>query len=47
MAATGRALIENPDALAAAKAAHKAHLAKTPYECPIPDETKPPIKQAP
>ena len=47
MAATGRALIENPDALAAAKAAHQAHLAKTPYECPIPDETKPPIKSAP
>lgn len=47
MAATGRVLIENPDTLAAAKAAHKAHLAKTPYECPIPDETRPPIQTAP
>ena len=47
MAATGRALIENPDALAAAKAEHQAHLQKTPYVCPIPDDTMPPIKTAP
>jgi aminobenzoyl-glutamate utilization protein B len=47
MAATGRALIENPDALAAAKTEHQKHLKKTPYECPIPEDTKPPIKAAP
>lgn len=46
MAATGRALIENPDVLAAAKAEHKAQLQKTPYVCPIPDDTMPPIKTA-
>lgn len=43
MAGTARMLIENPDLLARAKDAHAAHLEKTPYECPIPDETKPPI----
>ncbi|MDR6267187.1 MULTISPECIES: M20 family metallopeptidase [Rhodobacterales] len=45
MATTARSLIENPDLLASAKAAHAAHLAKTPYECPIPKETQPPIVQ--
>ncbi|GGA31359.1 amidohydrolase [Neptunicoccus cionae] len=45
MAGTARMLIENPELLADAKAAHTAHLANTPYECPIPEETEPPIVQ--
>lgn len=46
MAATACAVIEDPELLAQAKATHKAHLAKVPYECPIPDETQPPIVAA-
>lgn len=44
MASTGRNLIENPNSLAAAKAVHQSQIESTPYECPIPRETKPPIK---
>jgi aminobenzoyl-glutamate utilization protein B len=47
IAATARALIQNPDALRAAKFAHQAQLIKTPYEGPIPNDIKPPIKTAP
>ena len=47
MAATARSLIEQPNTLAAAKAVHAAHVAKHPYECPIPPDSNPPIQQAP
>jgi aminobenzoyl-glutamate utilization protein B len=47
IAATARALIQNPDALRAAKFAHQAQLIQTPYEGPIPNDIKPPIKTAP
>jgi aminobenzoyl-glutamate utilization protein B len=45
MAATVRRLIERPDIVAAAQAAHDAHLARTPYICPIPADVSPPIRQ--
>jgi aminobenzoyl-glutamate utilization protein B len=47
MASTARALIENPALRDAVKAEHAKHLAKTPYECPIPHDVNPPIKQPP
>lgn len=43
MAATACRLIENPDLVAAAKDTHQAHLADTPYVCPIPDDVHPPV----
>ncbi len=43
MAATARILIEEPATLAAAQEAHRRHLARTPYVCPIPDEVQPPV----
>ena len=43
MAATAKAAIEDPALIEAAKAQHQAHLAKTPYECPIPADVTPPI----
>jgi aminobenzoyl-glutamate utilization protein B len=43
MAATARILIEEQATLAAARAAHRRHLERTPYVCPIPDEVQPPI----
>ena len=43
MGATARALIENPAILAAAKAAHAKHLARTPYVCPLPGDATPPL----
>jgi len=43
MAATARRLIEDPAQIAAAQAAHRAHLDETPYTCPIPDDVFPPV----
>ena len=43
MAATARTLIAEPAIREAATAAHRRHLARTPYTCPIPDEVHPPI----
>ncbi|MCV6600248.1 MAG: amidohydrolase [Cohaesibacter sp.] len=43
MAATATRMIKDPDLIEAAKNQHQAHLAETPYECPIPDDVKPPI----
>jgi len=43
MAATACRLIETPALVAAARAKHQAHLAVTPYECPIPLDIGPPI----
>jgi len=43
MAETAGRLIERPDILSAAKAAHEAQLARTPYRCPIPDDVDPPV----
>ena len=43
MAATARRAIEDPALIEAAWAEHNAHLAKTPYVCPIPDDITPPI----
>ena len=43
MAATARAALTDPALLAAAKQAHADHLADTPYVCPIPAGTNPPI----
>jgi aminobenzoyl-glutamate utilization protein B len=43
MAATAKRAIEDPALIAAAQAAHKATLAKTPYLCPLPDDVEPPI----
>ena len=43
MAATARVLIEEPTTLAAAQEAHRRHLARSPYVCPIPDDVHPPI----
>lgn len=46
MAATARILIEEPATLAAAREAHRRHLERTPYVCPIPDDVQPPIDEA-
>ncbi len=46
MAATARILIEEPATRAAATEAHRAHLARSPYACPIPDDVHPPIPRA-
>ncbi len=46
MAATARILIEEPATLAAAQEAHRKHLARTPYICPIPDDVHPPVQRA-
>ena len=46
MAATAIDIISRPDLLAAAKAAHAAHLAETPYVCPIPPDVSPPVAVA-
>jgi aminobenzoyl-glutamate utilization protein B len=43
MAATARALIVDPDLLAAAQSEHAANLAKTPYICPLDHDVMPPI----
>lgn len=43
MAATARRAIEDDGLRKAAWAEHKAHLAKTPYVCPLPADVKPPI----
>ena len=43
MAATARILIEEPAVLQAARQAHRRHLARTPYTCPIPDDVHPPV----
>ncbi len=46
MAATVRTMITDPALLAAARATHAAHLAETPYVCPIPDDVRPPSPAA-
>ncbi|MEM6549420.1 MAG: amidohydrolase [Pseudomonadota bacterium] len=43
MAATAKRAIEDPALIEAAKAEHRAHLAKTPYVCPLPEHVAPPI----
>jgi len=43
MAATARDLLEDAALREAARRAHAEHLAETPYECPIPPETLPPV----
>ncbi|MEM8851654.1 MAG: M20 family metallopeptidase [Pseudomonadota bacterium] len=43
MAATALACLRDDRLRAAARAAHAAHLAATPYMCPIPQGTRPPI----
>ena len=43
MAATARILIEEPATLEAAREAHRKHLARSPYACPIPDDVHPPV----
>lgn len=45
MAATACRLIQNPALIAAAQQEHREHLAETPYECPIPDDVRPPLVQ--
>ncbi|WBU57393.1 M20 family metallopeptidase [Paracoccus sediminicola] len=45
MAATARAALRDPALIAEAKSAHEAFLAETPYLCPIPPETTPPIPE--
>lgn len=47
MAATARDLIEDPAKLRAAKEAHAAFLAESPYSCPMPDEVQPPVQPRP
>ena len=44
MAATAHAALRDPALIAAAAAAHAEFLADTPYNCPIPPETMPPIE---
>jgi aminobenzoyl-glutamate utilization protein B len=46
MAATARALIVDPDLLAAAQSEHAANLAKIPYICPLDADVMPPIPPA-
>ena len=47
MAATAKRLIEDPALREKARDQHEAHLAKTPYICPLPEGVSPPIvKQA-
>jgi aminobenzoyl-glutamate utilization protein B len=43
MAATGAAVLSNPELMAAAKADLARRTAATPYVCPIPDEIGPPL----
>lgn len=43
MASTACRLIEDPGLIAAAQAQHLEHLEETPYECPIPDDVRPPL----
>lgn len=47
MAATACRMIENPGLIAAAQSEHRAHLADTPYECPIPADVHPPLVKDP
>lgn len=43
MAATAKRVIEDPALISEAKAEHRAHLEKTPYLCPLPEDARPPI----
>jgi len=43
MAGLARTLFADESLRRAAAEAHAAHLAKTPYSCPIPPETRPPV----
>ncbi|MEM6623795.1 MAG: amidohydrolase [Pseudomonadota bacterium] len=43
MAATAKRIIEDPDLLAAAQAAHRDSLNRVPYTCPLPADAKPPV----
>lgn len=47
MAATARSLIEEPALIKAAQAEHQEQLTETPYECPIPDDVRPPLVAPP
>jgi len=47
MASTATALMQAPDVLAAARAVHDERQARTPYQCPIPQDVKPPILPRP
>ncbi|MGI9364771.1 MAG: M20 family metallopeptidase [Rhizobiaceae bacterium] len=47
MGATAKSLIEDTELLARAKQSHRAQLQKTPYICPIPAETNPPLIDPP
>lgn len=43
MAATGLAVLRDPELMGKVKADHAARTAKTPYVCPIPDDVDPPL----
>ncbi|HAT87383.1 MAG TPA: amidohydrolase [Rhizobiales bacterium] len=45
MAAAATRMIKDPDLIDTAKRTHQEHLAATPYECPIPQDVKPPLIQ--
>jgi len=47
MASTATALMQAPDVLAAARTVHDERQARTPYQCPIPQDVKPPILPRP
>ena len=47
MAATATALMQAPDVLIAARQVHDERQAKTPYQCPIPEDVSPPILPRP
>lgn len=47
MAGTGRDLFEQTDRLDDARRAHEAQQARTPYECPMPDNVLPPLVARP
>ena len=47
MASTATALMQAPDVLVAARAVHDERQARTPYQCPIPQDVKPPILPRP
>ena len=46
MAATAIALIQDPDAVARAKADHRARVGDAPFVSPIPDDVEPPLTMA-
>ena len=46
MAATAIALIQDPDAVARAKADHRVRVGDLPFVPPIPDDVEPPLTMA-